>query len=209
MTQPLSDDELRAAFSAEAGLASHRADCPSPDALLAAIRGEGTAAERQRTVDLALRCPACRQEMALLKSVSGPPARVSAASVAWRRAMPMALAATVLLAVGLAIKSRLGPTDITRAGEGGLPALVAPAAAAPLTAPTDFIWHAVPGALGYTFEMDAGDGTVLRSQPTTDTLVRVTLEGIPAGEHRWFVTVRKDDGSTQRSEVRALKVVRR
>jgi hypothetical protein len=218
MSERFGDDELRAAYAQrdahgardDAPAAAHRPDCPSPDALLAAVRGESPRAERLDVLDRALRCPACRREMALLHAVSEPPTRASAARGAWtaRRFVPLAAAASVLVVVGaLGIgRWRAREGEILR-GAGGEPALVTPAAQAPVTGDSArFVWRAVPGAFRYTLEVDAADGTVLHTASTADTTLVVPLGTLAPGEHRWSVRARLDDGSERRSESRPLRV---
>jgi hypothetical protein len=211
----LSGDELRAAYaSATAAGATHRADCPSPDALRAAVRGEGGGdpAERLRVLDRAFACPACRRELALLHAVSEPPPRGRAAWEArpWGRLASLAAAASLLVAVGVYGVGRWGGgrEEVTRAAAAD-PALVAPAPGAALAGgPVTFVWRRVPGAFRYTLELDAADGAVLYTAQTADTALVAPLGGVAAGEHRWSVRARLDDGSERRSESRPLRLRR-
>ena len=215
----MSDDVLRAAYAevhAGGPAATHGPDCPTPEALLAASRGEGDAAHRLEVMNRALRCAACRRELALLHAVSEPPHAASrsaphgACGGAWSRRAPLAAAASVLIAAGVFGVSRWrgAGEEVTRAA-GGDPALVAPAPAAALPAgPVRFTWRAVPGAFRYTVEVDAADGTVLYAAQTADTTLVVPLGGVAAGEHRWSVRARLDDGSERRSESRPLRLRR-
>ena len=234
MTERFDDEELRAAYQA-AGAAvgsgsraqegAQRAACPEPDALLAAVRGEGAEAERLRVLDHALQCDACRREFALLHAVSPPPRRRSAvfdsllggrfaSGRPWARVASLALAASVVIAVGLfgtqRWRQRAGDgganVEVMRGVNGG-PALVAPADAATLAADSiAFAWRPVAGAFSYTLEVDAADGTVLFTAPTADTILVAPLGSSAPGEYRWVVRARLDDGSELRSESRPLRL---
>ncbi len=214
MTRAFSDDELRSAWSASPNLAPpYGPDCPSPEALLAAIRGEGPEAERLRILDHATACPACRPDLALLHATAGlgvSRQTVTPRRYAWRRLAPLALAASVLLAVGIAGIGRWinrPPDDITRGGESGGPALIAPAAGGRTQAGlVQFLWHAVAGALRYTVEVSAEDGTVIFTAGTIDTAAAGSLGSAPAGTYRWWVRAHLDDGTERRSETRTLEV---
>ena len=124
--------------------------------------------------------------------------------------MPAALAASLVLAVGLAGVGRWrGRTadDITRAGGAAGPALVAPANGSAVEAGlVRFAWRPVAGVLRYTLEIDSNDGTVLYSTETRDTVVTATIAATAIGEDRWLVRAHMDDGSERRSEARVLRV---
>ncbi len=227
MSHDFTDEELRAAYGQARGTGrptTRGAACPSPEALLAAARADAGVdeTERLRTLDHALRCPACRPELALLHAVSGahgapvelpnqrPPGRVVGHIGTWRRVVPLAAAASLVLAVGVATIARRGPTgespagETLRAGGGELP-LVAPGdgAAVATATPVAFAWRAVPGAFRYTLEVTTTDGTVVLSTQTADTLLSAPLRAA-AGEYRWSVRAEAGDGSVRRSEARAL-----
>jgi hypothetical protein len=206
MTEPFQENELRAAWqpAADGPLPAHRPDCPSPEALLAAIRGEGAPAERMAVLDRALTCDACRREMALLRSVSEP--KPAVARTGWQRMGPLALAASLLLAVGVYAVNRWRGDDTVRDGSAGEPALISPAAGDAGSGSVRFVWHPVPGALRYTMEVFAQDGTVLYSATTPDTVLAAPLDSLARGEHRWWIGARMDDGTDRHSEMRAIRL---
>ena len=96
-----------------------RTACPSPEALQALVRREGTEEERLRTLDHVMSCADCRAELRSApehrggRSPGGGDGRAS--RKAWM--MPAALAATLLVAVGIG-RLALRPSDeeLVRAG---------------------------------------------------------------------------------------------
>jgi hypothetical protein len=206
------DEELRAAYATRAPDAAHSPNCPSGEELLAAIRGTGPNVDRLRVLDRAMRCEACRRELALLRAVSEPAAaqRPSVKPYAWRRWAPLAAAASIVLVVGLIGIQRLfngADNDVVRAGGSGEPVLLAPASGSAVApGPVTFIWRPLPSALRYTLEIAAADGTVLGSTPTADTTAIALLSAAPNAEHRWWVRAHLDDGSERRSQTRLLRV---
>jgi hypothetical protein len=192
---------------------SERSRCPQPEALLAALRGEGPEDHRLQVLDHALSCPACRPELALLHSVSGGAAQarpIDARPNPWRRFVPLALAATLLIAAGFFgvdwWRTRASDEPLRSGGVDEL-VLTAPADAARFTTGSvTFVWHRLPGALRYTLELDAADGTVLFAASTADTLLAAQLDTLARGEHRWSVRARMDDGSERRSNLRHLRL---
>ena len=217
MTREFDGDELRSAYEPALRVAAteHRPDCPSAEALQAAVAGKGAERERLVVLDRALTCPACRRELALLQAIGAVESRERTAVVrrsAWTRLVPLAVAATVLLAVGLTAvniwRGKAAPLDdVLRAGLTGAPVLLAPASGAAVSQEQlQFVWRTVPGALRYSLELDASDGTVLFGATTNDTSYTRSLVGTPVGEHRWLVRARMDDGTERRSEARILRV---
>ena len=215
MSRNFDDDALRAAYAPALrdSTTTHGPECPNEIELFAAVRGEGSEPERLRVLDHALKCPVCRRELALLHSVASVKPRAGASvarEFAWRRWVPAALAASVMLAVGLAGVGRWrgrSAEDITRAGGAGSPALVMPANGGAVRAGlVRFTWRSLAGVLRYTLEIDANDGTVLYTTQTRDTVVTATIPATAVGEDRWLVRAQMDDGSERRSETRVLRV---
>jgi len=214
MSRDFDDDELRAAYepALRESKTTHSPDCPTESELLAAVRGEGDEAKRLRVLDHALKCPACRRELALLHAVSSGETRAAPRAIrntSWHR-WPVALAASLVLAVGLAgvIRSRMrGDEDITRAGPASGPALVTPVNGAGVRSGlVRFVWRPVPEVIQYTLEVDATDGTVLVSSPTRDTTFLASIAPTAVGETRWLVRAKMQDGSEKRSESWVLRV---
>src|SRR4029077_13761907 len=100
------DDALRAAYepALRESTTTHGPDCPTEHELLTAVRGAGDEAERLRVLDHALKCPACRRELALLHAVTTGETRAAPRAIrdiSWRRWVPAELAASLMLAAGL------------------------------------------------------------------------------------------------------------
>ena len=209
----LGDARLRDAYT-QAVMARQepgRGACASPDALLALVRREESEEVRLRTLDHAMACLACRREFELLRSIEGAGGtgtRRAVEGLRWRRAASVALAASALLAVTLGPGRRLWDDSrepVTRGG--GAVILLTPrslettAAASPLT----FVWHAVPGARRYTFELLTTEGAVALERETADTTLTVAApHALGAGTYRWWVSAQTDDGANSRSAARAL-----
>ena len=219
MTREFDDDALRTAYTTVRGTGDeHQPDCPSAEALQAALAGRESRklgnfdAEYLATLDRALTCPACRREIALLHAFAESQARDEATRARrspWKALVPMALAASILLVAGAIAVRTWGTQDLSDdvLRGGGAMSLVAPpngASASPGS--VTFTWRRVPNALRYTLELDASDGTVLYTTPTVDTTIVAPLAKIPPGEHRWLVRTKTDFGAELRSETRVLRV---
>jgi hypothetical protein len=216
MSRDFDDDALRAAYEPVLAESSttHGPDCPTETELLSAVRGEGDEAERLRVLDHALKCPACRRELALLHAVSSGEARAAsrpARARSWARWVPAALAASAVIAVGLAgvVRSRdRAGEDVMRAAASTGPVLVTPAnGAAARTGLVRFVWRSIPGVMYYTLEVDATDGTVLFSTQTRDTTFTAPIGAAAVGENRWLVRAKSEDGGEKRSETWLLRVL--
>jgi hypothetical protein len=208
MNDRFSDEELRAAYAPKARASKRGPDCPSPEALLAALRGEGEEAERLRVLDHALRCDVCRPELALLHSVSGasssPAGRMP---TTWRRFIPVAAAASIVLIALVGLNQFLNRDGVMRGAGSSDVELVTPASNATITGDsTRFLWHTVPGAIRYTLEAAASDGTIIATRETTDTTVVVKLTAGNEADVRWWIKASMDDGTEKRSEPRVLRL---
>jgi hypothetical protein len=215
MSRDFDDDALKAAYETALGDAAvvHGPDCPSETALLSAVRGEGKETERLRVLDHALKCAACRRELALLNAVSGSTPRKASRPIKdflSNRWMPTAIAASLVLAVGVAGVERFrgrASEDITRAGGASGPLLVTPANGTAVSAGlVRFVWRPVAEVIHYTLEVDSPDGTVLVSSQTRDTTFTAPIAATAVGENRWLIRAKMQDGSEKRSDTRVLRV---
>ncbi len=121
--------------------------CVPPEELLALVRKQGDEARRLQTLDHVMGCAACHREFELLRALeaagggSREPATVRSIS---RRIMPLALAASVLLAIGVGIVMRNRESDTTRGGGSAL-VLLTPAAEVAPAEPVTFSWRPFAG----------------------------------------------------------------
>lgn len=205
----MSDERLRELYAgAVRGRSSQDARHPAPEALVALVRREGREDARLTTLDHVMGCAECRREFDLLRTVEQAGAESAAAGRtgvgrSWR--IPAALAATLLLAVGLG-RSLLSPaTDTTRGDDESAIALVQPSDRAMTGGQVIFAWRPAPGATRYELEvLDAG-GSVAASAATSDTTAApAAMPGLPAGEYRWWVRATTSDARTLRSPLRSL-----
>ena len=99
-----------------------RARHVSPEAIAALARREGSETERLATLDHVMSCRECRAEFDLLRAVEQAGAQSGRGEERRRRTwfVPAALAATLLLAVGVGrMVTKPGSDDVTRGGEAG------------------------------------------------------------------------------------------
>jgi hypothetical protein len=212
----VSDDRLRELYvTALTGQSAGAAgEHPSPEVLAELVRREGSEEARLATLDHVMRCAECRREFDLLRSVERAGVESGAAGRAGgRRAwlMPAALAASVLLAVGVGRTVLRSAGDDTTRGDGhGTVVLVQPGREARAGDALTFAWRAVPGASRYELELlDAGGG-VLASAATTDTTVSpAAARALPPGDYRWWVRATTPDARSLRSALRPLRLVAR
>ena len=211
----MSDDRLRELYAtALTGQSAAAGEHPAPEALAELVRREGSEEARLATLDHVMRCAECRREFELLRSVERAGVESGAAGRAsGRRAwlMPAALAASVLLAVGIGRTVLRSAGDDTTRGDGhGVVVLVQPGREAGAGEDLTFAWRAVPGASRYELELlDAGGG-VLASAATTDTTVSpAAARSLPPGDYRWWVRATTPDARSFRSALRPLRLVAR
>lgn len=198
--------------------ASDDASCVSPEAILAVVRREGSEAERLATLEHVMSCSPCHREYEWLSAVDraavesgGVPAGVARGS--WWRARPLALAASLLLAVGLGfLVGRVvsGGPEVERGGAGEIVLLAPPPDAAP-SGPITFAWHALPEASGYVLEVQRPDGSVAFTDTTSDTTASLAEPDrvLPDTEYRWWVREITDGAEPRSSPFRDLRLPRR
>jgi hypothetical protein len=185
------------------------AECVSPEELLALIRREGPEGRRLEVLDHVMGCRECHRELELLRAleVAGGAGQAPVVRSIVRRLVPLALAASLLLAVGigLAVRNRSGPDDIPRGRERTL-ILRTPATEVAPGQPITFSWMRVPGAQRYQLEVLDVNGAPVFSEVTGDTALTWSADRLrPGSSYRWWV---RDvtPGSELSSPLRSLRL---
>jgi hypothetical protein len=191
----LSDEgRLRDLYSAsvEERQVEDRANCVAPEAILALVLGESPEAERLPTLDHVMSCPACHRDYEYLSAVEEAGAkteRIAArGSSPWRRGLPLAAAASLVLVIGGLMLRNRGGEDLERGGSGGI-TLHSPGAEVAGDGPLLFAWKPVPGAGRYLVEVQAPGGTTVFSDSTSDTTATLDRAGAltPGATYSWSV----------------------
>jgi hypothetical protein len=207
----VSDERLRDLYAAAvkargATVGGH----PSPEAIADLVKRTGAEDERLATLDHVMSCAGCRRDFDLLRTVervAGGPAR-AAARRSWM--LPTALAASLLVALGLGRTLMTRPDDTTRGGEDASVVLVTPGEEAPAGAPVVFTWRSVDGATRYELELlDAGGGVAASAATTDTTASPAAATGLPPGDYRWWVRATTADARSVRSSLRPLRLTAR
>jgi hypothetical protein len=209
----VSDERLRelytAALAGRPGDGTH----PAPEALAALARRAGPETDRLATLDHVMSCPQCRRDFDLLRTVGRAGADAGVASHgALRRSwfMPAAVAASLLLAVGLGRQLLRHPDETTRGGPAAAVVLIEPGPELAAGQPVTFAWQAVAGAGRYELELLDSSGAVAASAATVDTSASPpTAQALPPGEYHWWVRALLADSRTIRSPLRPLRLTAR
>jgi hypothetical protein len=156
-------------------------------------------------------CGACLKEYELLRGIEQAGEEMGATGSAvrriWRMA-PLALAASVLLLIGIGVGyQRLaeGP-DVVRGGGESI-VLLTPASVVPAKSELAFAWSRLPDAHSYEFELLDRSNSPVFSRTTKDTAIVLPQGQIPPGEYRWWVRAATPAGQLA-SLVRPLQVKR-
>jgi uncharacterized protein YbaR (Trm112 family) len=201
--------ELYAKVLARRGKQIDATRCVSPEDLLGLVRREGPEDRRLEVLDHVMACPECRKELELLQAIEAAGAAMAEPSPArsWsRRWLPLALAASVVLALGisLAVRQRV-PDDINRGGAASIQ-LVAPDAEVAAAQPIAFTWHPLSGAGRYRLELLDSSDAVVFSTETSDTTLLLPAGRLRAGgTYRWWVRD-ATPGAQRSSALRRLRV---
>ena len=197
-----------------AGQAGARADCAPPEAILALVRREGSEEQRLATLEHVMSCAMCHREYEWLKAVneSGHEAAGGAHALAqrrWWRGSPLAVAASVLMAVGVGVvlSGVLRPGVDLERGAGRDITLVSAGTPPGGDGPVTFAWRTLPAASGYVLEVQRQDGTVVVADTTSDTVAVVERSRLASDAvYRWWVREVTDGGEPASSVFRELRL---
>ncbi len=213
-----SDQEIKQAYKRilEKHREDDRAECVTPEAILSLVEGEDEEEARLRTLDHVMACPACQEDFELLRTLARnrPMEKVSRRPAIQFTPQRLALAASLILALGIGSiwwgSQAAGPGPVMR-GDGGELELISPARGEVLEAGLTFVWHSVPGAFRYDFELLDSGGDVVFQESTPDTAL--VVEGFApdegSAELSWWVTARTGEGSQVSSPMRSLRPIGR
>lgn len=209
------DDALQRAYAellrARAPAPADRARCSSPEALLALAERQSSEESRLSTLDHVMSCVACRRELDLVRAAvaageaAGPTVahstRIAPPGGRQMPLRPLALAAGIIVVIGVGVLSRERSTPGTSVLRGG-------ASTVPLLAPERqrdggvlLRWRAVDDAPRYRVEVFTSSGASVAEFVAVDTSIVVspmTLAGRP-DTLRWMVTALQIDGGELRS----------
>jgi hypothetical protein len=196
----MNDERLRELYRKSvaqgSGLTGPRAaSCVTPEQLLELVRREGSEQSRLATLDHVMACPSCRREFDLLRAIeqagveSG--ARQPGVRWRWQSIAPIGLAASLLLAVGVAIGLNRAPEgpDLPRGGAAAV-TLLAPATQVAADEPITFVWRPVRHANRYVLELleSSGGGKTVLSRETPDTVLVLDPKLFqPGAQYQWWV----------------------
>lgn len=127
-----------------------------------------------------------------------------------RRYVTLALAASLLLAVGVGVVWRSGGPangDVTR-GESAITLLAPPTEVRSVAGAIGFVWRPVTGTVRYELEVLDSAGAVAFSASTADTTATLadTRRLTPGTAYRWWVRALDAAGAQRASDMRPLRV---
>jgi hypothetical protein len=214
--QGVTDEALREAYqrALDARGVTGREPCPSPEAMLALLRREGTEEQRLETLDHVMGCGACSSEFELLRSIeqagAGPTqeAKQAGLRIPRRVVVPLALAASAILVVTVGQRLRAPESPDVERGIGNGVSLLEPPAEIEAGLPTTFAWKPVPGAQGYELEVLDETGALVWGAKTSQTSVTVSdpLVFTAGRSFRWWVRATTASGDQRASGVRSLRI---
>ena len=175
-----------------------RVGCVPPEALLAVVEQQGSEEERLASINHAMTCADCGEELELLRAT-----RV----VRDRARIPhggFAVAASLVLVAGL------GYYTLARRGspEPAVDSAVMRGVTGDVQRVDSLVWRSMPGVTSYVVEVRREDGTLVTRAATTDTsfVVPDSARVAPGNDVYWTVSARLSDGSELRSAARRVRV---
>ena len=215
----LEDKQLRELYDRmlDARRTGGRIQCTSPERILAVVRRTGSDEDRLTTLDHVMSCGECAREFELVRaiedvgmeSVTSRPAVPAPPRASWRRYTPLALAASLVLAVGVGLLWRDGPSGSDGVTRGtSAVTLLAPPAEVRSNGGIAFAWRPVAGTVRYELEVVDSTGAVAFSTTTSDTTAALpnTTRLAPGAAYRWWVRASDAAGAQRASEMRRLRV---
>jgi hypothetical protein len=189
----------------------------SPEEILAVVQREGSEEERLATLEHVMACAACHRDYEWLSAVDQAGAEAEGttarATRPWWRGAPLALAASIAVAVGAAVvlsnSLRSGPER--ERGAGGDIVLIAPEATAGAGGPLTFTWRPVPGVSRYVLEVQRANGSIAFADTTTDTSATLADPSrlLPDSAYRWWVREATEGTEPRSSAFRDLRLAGR
>ena len=192
----MNDATLRQAYEA---LLRERAGRGEPlgvslEAMCDVLDRKGSEESRLAAIDRIMAHPRLAQEFEILRAAH------TAGRVAQRRtfvAWPLAIAASLIAAIGLGTWLARGGTDVDQ--------LRGPSVAIPLYAPAEtaladsarvFLWSGNPDATQYLFELSTAGGNALFSATTTDSSLALpdSVRLAPGASYFWYVRATTPQG---------------
>jgi hypothetical protein len=188
--------------AAEAGAC----DIP-PETMLDVLNHKLPVAEHRRILLDIMADPHCRREFELLRAVAG---KREAVTRSWVTSWPLRIAAVLVLFLGGGLlwqTLRTQPRDVVR--EGGDAGLVLVSPESGNTAARLFVWHSIPRAISYEYNLVTRGGRLLYNTTTRDTTAALPDSVVmKAGEDvLWWVEGTTAEGRQVRSSLRRLSIV--
>ncbi len=203
---PDSADELRAGYRRylERRGTPDRGACPDPEALLGVVERSSPEPDRLEVLDHVMQCPACLEELELLRRLERSRPSRRAGIRPWLAA---AASMAILLGAGYGVWRGVGDRGgrIFRGPNAALE-LLSPGPGQPGSGSVNFLWRSVPGAFEYHLEILDPQGEPLFDGVTPDTTFLLDLGDHPRvrGDVAWWVRARLRDGTERASETRRL-----
>jgi len=212
----VTEEGLREAYqrALDARRLSGRERCVAPEAMLSLLRQEGSEDQRLEVLDHVMGCGECRAEFELLRAMEEAGAATTERTApvlgpSLRRfAPPLALAASLILVVTFAHRSRSPEaSDVERGMADGI-TLLEPSAEIDEASPLTFAWKPVPGAERYELEVLDEKGALVWGAKTSGTSVTLSDPRLlpPGKTYRWWVRATTGSGAQRASPVRSLRI---
>ncbi len=213
MNEPNSDvSKLREQFRAAAGEADRASDCPGAERIWDALHGGLPPEDRRTIIDHTARCSACAEAWRLAREIGGTVPAVQATighagvgpvhGIGWRRWVPLAAAAALVVVVGLVLRPGPirddEPPQYRMGDEAGIRSLLPEETPLPRSA-CRLRWSAGPVGTRYDIEVATADLDVIaRARGIEQTEFTVPADRLadlpPASKLLWRVEATLPDG---------------